>query len=338
MRCLVTGGGGFLGRALAEMLANRGDTVRVLARNKYAELDRLGIESIQGDIRDMDAVSKACMGCDAVFHAAAIPGIWGDESLYRAINVDGTRNMLEAARRRGVAKFVYTSSPSVVFDMKDESGINESTPYPQQFFNPYSKTKAEAEKMALEQNGRDGVLVCAIRPHLLYGPRDNHLIPRLLDRARLGKLRIVGAGANKVDLTYVDNAAFAHILACDAMAPGRVAGKAYFISDDAPVVLWDWINALLKQLNIPPVTKRLSQKSALRVGSLLETAHSLLRLKGEPRMTRFLAMALSCSHHYDISAAKREFRYAPTVAPAEALRRTVEYFKTQPALAGPKHG
>jgi len=333
MRCLVTGGGGFLGRALAEMLANRGDSVRILARNKYPELEKLGIESLQADVRDLEAVSKACMGCDAVFHAAAIPGIWGDEALYRAINVDGTRNMLEAARRRGVAKFVYTSSPSVVFDMKDECGINESTPYPKEFFNPYSKTKAEAEKLALEQNGRDGMLVCAIRPHLLYGPRDNHLIPRLLERARLGKLRIVGDGSNKVDLTYVDNAAFAHILACDAMAAGRVAGKAYFISDDAPVVLWDWINALLKELNIPPVTKRISQKSALRIGSVLETVHSLLRLKGEPRMTRFLAMALSCSHHYDISAAKREFRYAPMVKPDEALRRTIAHFQSTTGVA-----
>lgn len=327
MRCMVTGGGGFLGRSIAEMLANRGDKVRIFSRNTYPEMEKLGIESVAGDVRDLEAVSKACMGCDAVFHVAAIPGIWGDESVFRKINFGGTKNVLEACRRRGVEKMVYTSSPSVVFDMKDECGINESTPYPQKFFNPYSQSKAQAELLALQQNGRDGVLVCAIRPHLIYGPRDNHLIPRLLERARLQKLRIVGDGTNKVDLTYVDNAAFAHILACDAMNATRIAGRAYFISDDQPVVLWDWINTLLKELEIPPVTKKISQKNAVRVGKVMEKVYNLFRIKSEPRMTHFLAMALSCSHYYDLTNAKRDFRYAPPVKPEEALRRTVEYFK-----------
>ena len=323
MKALVTGGGGFLGRALVELLISRGDRVRVLARNAYPELADLGAECLRGDIRNPADASNACMGMDAVFHAAALPGIWGDPRLFHDTNVLGTRNMIEGCKRRGVPKLIFTSSPSVVFNMKDECNIDERTAYPKKFYNIYSRTKALAEQSVLQSSGKDGLLACALRPHLLWGPRDNHLLPRLIQRARLNKLRIVGSGSNKVDLTYVENAAQAHLLASDAMNAKRVSGEAYFISDGAPVVLWDWINVFLRRMNLKPVERHMAARSAYAAGLCFETLFWLIRRRQEPPMTRFLSKALSCSHFYDISKSRRDFGYAPMVTNEEGIRRTL---------------
>ena len=326
MRALVTGGGGFLGRAIVEMLLGRGDQVRILSRKRYPAIEALGADAVQGDIRNIDDCVKACMGRDVVFHTAALPGIWGDIQTYSDINIGGTNNLIVACRRRGVPKFVFTSSPSVVFDMKDECGIDETTPFPQKYFNPYSHTKAIAEQEVLRENNIDGLLTCALRPHLIWGPRDNHLLPRILARARKRKLRIIGLGQNKVDLTYVDNAAMAHLLAADAMKANRVAGNAYFISDDHPVVLWDWINEFLQQMLLFKVKRRVPERLAYGVGWCFEKLYELIRKNDEPPMTRFLAKALSCSHFYNITKAKRDFGYKPVVSNDEGVRRAVEYF------------
>ena len=327
MKALVTGGGGFLGRKIVELLISRGDRVRVLGRNVYPELQALEAECVKGDIRSVEDCASACMGMDAVFHVAALAGIWGDRNLFQAINVSGTRNIIEGCKRRGVPKLIYTSSPSVVFNMRDECGITEKAPYPKRFYNVYSRTKAEAEKMVLASSGRDGLYAGALRPHLIWGPRDNHLLPRLIQRQRAGKLRVVGKGINKVDLTYVDNAAIAHLMACDAISAKRVSGEAYFISDGQPVELWSWINTFFAKLNLPPVTKRISRGNAYFVGGCMEAAYWLIRKREEPVMTRFLARALSCSHYYDISKSRRDFGYVPVVKNAEGLSKTVEYFK-----------
>jgi nucleoside-diphosphate-sugar epimerase len=210
--------------------------------------------------------------------------------------------------------------------MKDECGIDENTPYPPRFFNPYSETKAQAEYAVMTANGEDGVLTCSLRPHLLWGPRDNHLVPRLIERARKRRLRIVGKGTNKVDLTYIDNAAFAHVLACDAMAPNRVAGNIYFISDDNPVLLWEWINSLLHAMQIREVTGRVPEWLAYGIGGCLEGIYGAINKNDEPRMTRFLAKALACSHYYSIEKAKRDFRYKPMISNTEGIRRTAEFF------------
>ncbi len=327
MKALVTGGGGFLGRMIVELLLSRGDRVRTLSRGRYPELETLGAECVQGDIRGAADCSSACMGMDAVFHVAALPGIWGDAKLFHAINVLGTRNVVEGCKRRGVPKLIYTSSPSVVFDMKDECGIDEKTPYPKKFYNIYSRTKALAEQTVLQSSGKDGLLACALRPHLIWGPRDNHLLPRLIQRAREDKLRIVGEGKNHVDLTFVDNAAAAHLMAADAMSAKRVSGEAYFISDGQPVALWPWINEFLKRVGVPQVERRIGTRMAYTAGWCCETWYWLARRRDEPPMTRFLARALSCSHYYDIKKARRDFGYRAVVTNEEGMRRAVEYFR-----------
>jgi len=327
MKALVTGGGGFLGRAITEMLLGRGDQVRIFSRQRYPGVERLGAEGVQGDLRDPDALLSACMGRDAVFHTAALPGIWGDRSVYHAINVTGTENLIVACKRRGVGKLVYTSSPSVVFNMQDECGVDESMPYPTRWYNPYSPSKALAEQIVLKASGTDGLLACSIRPHLIWGPGDNHLLPRLIPRARRGELRIIGKGANKVALTFVENAARAHLLACDAMTAKRVAGQAYFITDEETVVLWDWINTMLEGLGIPKVTKHVPEPIAYAAGFCLECYYTWRKKFEEPMVTRFLVRSLTRATWFDLSKAKRDFGYRAVVSNDEGVRRTVEYFR-----------
>lgn len=328
MNALVTGGGGFLGRYIVEQLLARGDTVTTLARGEYPELEASGVRVLRGDIRDAAVVERAVAGQDVVFHVAAKAGLWGTWDDFYQVNVVGTRNVIAACRSRGVSRLVYTSSPSVVFDGRPQEGADESLPYPDRYESYYPQTKALAEQMVLQANGRDGLLTVSLRPHLIWGPRDTHILPGLLARAKAGQLVQVGDGTNKVDLTYVEDAARAHLLAADALRPDSpVAGGVYFISQDAPVNLWQWIGDLLRELGLPPVRRRLSRPLARLIGGAMELTHRILRLKGEPRLTRFLADELALSHYYDISRARRELGYAPQVSMEEGLRRTLPYMR-----------
>ena len=323
-RALVTGAGGFLGQYLVEQLVARGVRVRAVARNRYPELDRLGVESIQGDLSDPQVAADACRDMDVVFHAAAVAGIWGPWDHYYRINTLATQYVIDGCLRHGVPRLVFTSSPSVTFDGTDQQGVDESAPYPTRWLCHYPHTKALAEQRVLQANGQGGLADLRLRPHLIWGPRDRHLIPRLLDRARRGQLRQVGDGTNLIDMVYAENAALPHVQAADALAPGSpVAGRAYFISQGEPVNCWAWINELLALVGLPPVRKKLSFAAAWRIGAALEATYRLLRLSGEPRMTRFLAAQLARHHYFDISRARADFGYTPVVSTAEGLRRLV---------------
>lgn len=322
MRALVTGAGGFLGLYLVEMLLARGDRVRTVSRQRYAELDRAGVEAVQGDLRDARLAADVCRDCDVVYHAAGVAGIWGPWRHYYGINTVATRNIVAGCREHGVPKLVYTSSPSVTFDGGDQRGVDESVPYPRRWLCHYPHTKALAEQHVLESNGSAGLRTCALRPHLIWGPRDRHLIPRLLARARQGQLRRVGDGTNLIDMVFVENAARAHLLAADALEAGSpVSGRAYFITQGEPVNCWDWIGEILALAGAPTVHKRISFAAAWRLGAVCELAYGLLGVAREPRMTRFLAAQLAKDHYFDIRRAREDFGYAPQVSSAEGLRR-----------------
>lgn len=327
--CLVTGGGGFLGQYIVEQLVARGDRVRSISRTRYRALDELGVEHIQGDIRDLDAVFRACEGVDIVYHVAAVAGIWGPWERFYSINTVGSRNVLEACRAGGVSRLVYCSSPSVTFDGTDQCDIDESAAYPDSWLCHYPHTKAIAEEEILAANCAE-LRTCALRPHLIWGPRDQHLIPRLLDRARQGKLRIVGDGSNLVDMVYVENAAAAHLMAGDAMADENspVGGKSYFISQGQPVNCWDWINEILELAGIDPVTRKIPFRAAWHLGRLMEWFYSATGKTEEPRMTRFLAAQLATSHYFDISAARRDFGYEARISTAEGMQRLANWCGT----------
>jgi nucleoside-diphosphate-sugar epimerase len=322
MKALVTGGGGFIGRYIVEKLVARGFDVTSLSRGDHPELGALGVKTARADVCEREKVITAVSGMDVVFHTAARVGVGGRLAGFHRVNVIGSRNVVDACVAGGVKRLIFTSSPSVVFGGEPHEGADETAPYPSSFNAHYPATKAIAERETLSANGRDGLLTCAIRPHLVWGPRDTNLIPRLLARADAGRLVMVGDGQNLVDMVYVENAADAHILAMDRLFAGSpVAGSAYFITQGEPVNLWDWVNRILKRLGRAPVKKRVSYPLAYAVGAVMETAYTLLGVDAEPPMTRFLAQQLAMSHHFDIGKARRELGYTPKIGADEGLER-----------------
>ena len=329
MKCLVTGGGGFLGKAIVSRLLERGDHVRAIARGDYPELTDMGAECIRGDIADLESCISAVEGCDMVFHVAAKAGVWGSYESYYQSNVVGTQNIVKACQRAGVQKLVYTSTPSVIHAGGDVEGVDESLPYPEHFETHYPKTKAMAEKFVLAANSPNLATV-ALRPHLIWGPGDNHLVPRIVERGRTGQLRFVGDGQNLIDSIYIDNAADAHILAGDRLGPeAPCAGKAYFISQGEPVPSSQLINGILESAGVNPVTRSIHPTVAYVVGAVMEAVYSVAGIESEPKMTRFLAKQLSTAHWYDISAAKRDLGFEPTVSIREGLDRLTQWFDNQ---------
>lgn len=324
MRALVTGGGGFLGSAIVRQLRARGDQVVSFSRGNYPELAALGVEQRQGDLCEVNALVEAARECDIVFHVAAKAGIWGTFQEYHQANVAGTENVIAACRIHSINRLVYTGSPSVVFDGSDVEGGTESLPYPAHFVAHYPHTKAIAEQAVVAANS-PSLATVSLRPHLIWGPGDNHLVPRIIAKARAGKLRRIGSRPCMVDTVYVDNAAEAHLNAADRLAPGAPpAGKAYFISNGEPLPLWEMVNRILAAAGLPPVTRSVSPSVAYLAGTVCEAAWKALRLSGEPPMTRFVAKELATAHWFDISAAKNDLGYRPRVSIAEGLKRLQE--------------
>jgi len=321
MRTLVTGGGGFLGRAIIEQLLARGDHVRSFARGSYPDLSVRGVEVVQGDVANADAVLRAVRGVEVVFHVAAKAGLWGRAVDFFNANVLGTDNVIRACQQAGIARLVYTSSPSVVFDGRDMEGVDESVPYAPTYHAHYPRTKALAEQRLLAANS-SALATIALRPHLLWGPHDTQLTKSILARGRSGTLVRIGSRDPLVDFTYVDNAALAHLLAADKLTLGaRVSGKPFFVSQGEPVPLWTFVDRLLAAGSLPPVQRTISPRVAYGAGALLELAYRVLPLKGEPRLTRFLVEELCTAHWFNIGAARRELGYAPIVSIEEGLRR-----------------
>ena len=322
MRVLVTGGNGFLGGEICRQLRARGDAVRSVSRRAAPALAAMGVESLQGDLSVPADAARAVAGVDAVIHVAALAGVAGAWSLYQSANIDATANVLAACRAAGVARLVYTSTPSVAKGRGPLVRAVESTDYPAaDFLTHYQRSKAQAEAMVLAANDA-GLATCALRPHLIWGPGDTNLGPRLVARSRAGRLRFVGDGQQLVDGTYVENAAAAHLLALDRLRPGAPpAGRAYFIANDEPVTLATLMNGILRSSGAPVVTRGVPKALAWALGAVLERVWEWLRRPGEPPMTRFLALNLSSELTFDLRAARQDLGYAPAVSVAEGLRR-----------------
>ena len=335
MKVLVTGGGGFLGGALCRGLLARGDTPISFQRRRSSALDALGVEQRLGDLADAAAVRAAAAGVDAVLHNAAKAGQWGSKQEYFDANVRGTDNVIAACRAQGIARLVYTSTPSVTHSGRTPvAGGNEAnTPYGERFKAWYPASKKEAELRLLAANDATLATV-ALRPRLIWGPGDTQLLPRLVDRAVAGRLRFVGDGDNKMDTTFVANAVDAHLLALDALRPGAAcAGKPYFVSNGEPLTAREIVNDLLRAADAPEVDRSIPFAAAYALGAVLELGWRLLRIEGEPPMTRFLAEQLSTTHWYDISAAARDFGYRPRVSVAEGLALTAAWWRREGAAA-----
>lgn len=338
---LVTGGTGFLGRRLVERLLAEGRRVAVLARTPSPDLEKRGVRFIRALLDDALSVRDACTGIETVFHVAAKVGVWGRYEDFFRSNVLGTRAILDGCRTHGVARVIFTSTPSVVYNGNHLAGADESLPLTTQCPSPYPLTKAIAEREILAANSLN-LRTIALRPHLIWGVGDPHLVPRILERARAKKLRIVGSGKNRVDMVHLENAVDAHLAAehallkCDLIddtrsKARRADGRAFFITNGEPVGLWDWINALLVALGEPPVTQKISLRAASAIGAMCETAYQLLPLRGEPPMTRFVAAELAKDHWFDITAARRDLGYSPRVSMAAGTAELIEHLKRSAA-------
>jgi len=332
---LVTGGTGFLGRRIVERLLAQGRPVTVFSRHVAPDLARRGVRFIRASLLDTDSVEKACKGMDTVFHVAARVGVWGPYEDFFQTNVNGTQAVVEGCKRHGATRLVYTSTPSVVYSGGNLAGVNESAALTTSCPSAYPLTKAIAEQLVLQSNS-DSLKTVALRPHLIWGINDPHLMPRIIQRARAGKLRIIGFGHNRVDLVHVENAVDAHLLAEAALFrnDSPAAGKAYFITNGEPVALWDWINLVLEGVGEAPIRRKISLGTARAVGAFCEAVWKIFPLKGEPPMTRFVASELATDHWFNIAAARRDLEYAPRVTMAAGTAELIEWLKrTMPRAA-----
>lgn len=328
MKALVTGGGGFLGGVIVRMLRERGDQVRSFSRGAHPELASMGVEQCLGDIANKEAVLSAATGCDIIFHVAAKAGIWGRYQDFYSANVTGTENVIDACLKLGISRLVHTSSPSVIFDGRDVEDGDESLPYPARFEAHYPKTKALAEQIVLA-SASNKLATVALRPHLIWGPGDNHLVPRIVKKGRNGKLRQIGNRPCLVDTVYVDNAARAHLLAADRLSvTSKISGKAYFISNGEPQPLWEMVNRILAAAQIPPVTRTISPKLAYLIGCICEGLWGFMHIPGEPPMTRFVAHELATAHWFSLNAARRDLDYLPEITVEQGLIRLKAWLDT----------
>lgn len=325
----VTGCGGFLGSEIVRQLIERGDQVTGISRGEYPDLVKRGMKHCRGDLRDAEFVKASVRDCDSVIHTAAVAGVWGPWQHFYSINKLATDHVLAACRANRIPQCVFTSSPSVTFDGEHQRGVSETVPYASRWLCHYPHTKALAEQAVLDAHDPEQLATLALRPHLIWGEDDPHILPRILDRARSGRLRIVGDGSNVVDTVHVVNAAAAHLDAVDALAktPEKSGGKAYFIAQDEPVNCWDWIRDICSLGHVSPPQKRISYAAAYRIGGILETAYRISGRKKEPPMTRFVAAQLARDHYFCMASAKENLGFHVRLRMDEGLDRLGKAWK-----------
>lgn len=322
MKILVTGGGGFLGFWIVKKLLAKKYEVINFSRNHYSHLEELGVKTIIGNLENKDSILSALNDIDAIFHVAALAGVWGKQEDYLNTNYEGSKLLVEAALEKNIKYFIYTSTPSVVFGKDDIEGADESVLFPETYLTSYAYSKSLAEKYILNSKS-DSFFPLAIRPHLIWGPGDPHLFPRLLRKAREGKLKRVGLGENLVDIIYVENAADAHVQAFETLlVNSSLAGRAYFIGQEKPVNLWDFINKVIALDGQEPIEDSISFKTAYILGFIFEKIYKLLGIsKPEPPMTRFIATQLGKSHYFSHKRAFDDFGYKPAITIEDGLNR-----------------
>lgn len=315
MKVLATGSSGFLGRAVVRALQDAGHEVRTLQRRPSGVA---GAEDRLGSVTDADAVASALQSVDGVVHLAAKVSLAGDPAQFRAVNVEGTRTLLDAAAAAGVSRIVHVSSPSVAHAGHALAGVGAEPADPDAAHGEYARTKAEAELLALSRADSSTALV-AIRPHLVWGPGDTQLIARVVARARRGTLPLLDGGTALIDSTYVDNAASGIVAALDRVE--AVSGRAYVLTNGEPRPVGDLLAGICLASGVTSPRFSVPAGLAKAAGSLIERVWAVRPGQDEPPMTRFLAEQLSTAHWFDQTAIRRDLRWTPAVSIDEGLRR-----------------
>ena len=312
MRVLVTGASGMLGRATAEALAERGDEVTVLQRRPAG----LACREVLGDVADPAVVGAAVAGQDAVLHLAAKVDVTGRWTEYERANVTGTRTVVAACRQAGVRRLVHVSSPSVAHGGSALVGVGAGPADPQRARGHYARSKAVAETAALAADSAE-LAVLVVRPHLVWGPGDTQLVERVVERARAGRLPVIGSGAALIDTTYVDNAVDALVAAVDVPAHG----EALVVSNGEPRPVAEVIARLCRAAGVPAPRRRVPVGVAWAAGAAVEAVWAATQRRDTPPLTRFLTGQLSTAHWFDQRRTRAVLRWSPRVPLAEGFAR-----------------
>ena len=320
MRVLVTGSTSLFGGTIVDQLNDRGDDVSVFQRRPS------GIDVLEhlGDVADADAVSRAVTGVEAVIHVAGLASVSGGWERFESTNVVGTRNVIDAAFRNGVSRFVQISSPSVAYAGTSLIGAPAGPADPTRTRGHYATSKAIAEQAALATDSAE-MSVVAIRPHLIWGPGDTQLIGRIVDRARSGRLAIVGTGAVLIDTTYIDNAADAAVAALDR-APD-LGGRSFVVTNGQPRPIGELINRIVMAAGMAPPRIKVPYRAARAGGSVAERIWERRATDSEPPMTSFLAEQLGTAHWFDQRETREALGWAPSVSLAEGFARLAAWYE-----------
>jgi nucleoside-diphosphate-sugar epimerase len=325
MHILVTGASGFVGGRFARFALEQGLTVRVNGRRAEAveHLVRRGAEFVQGDLSDPELVQRLCHDIEAVVHCAGAVGVWGRYQDFYQANVTVTENLIEGCLKQKVRRLLHLSSPSIYFDGHAHVGLKEEQ-VPKRFSNPYAATKFLAEQKVFDAE-EFGLEVLAYRPRFVIGAGDTSIFPRLINMQRKGRLSIIGNGLNKVDFTNVQNLNDA--LFSGLLAAGPALGKVYNISDGAPVPLWDVVNYVLRQLDLPPVTRHMPYAVAYTAAALNEAFCRLLPGRPEPTLFRLGVAVMAKDFSLDIGRARHYLDYEPQASIWSALDEFCTWWK-----------
>jgi nucleoside-diphosphate-sugar epimerase len=303
-KILITGGGGFLGFYIVKLLLKNNYSVVSFSRSKYNYLEELNVPQICGDLTQRDDIKNALEGIDAVIHTASKVGMHGRYEDFYQSNYVGTKNLVDAMKLLKINKLVYTSTPSVVFGKNDLINADETTPYPDSYLTYYAETKMLAERYVLN-NVDQSFMAVSLRPHLIFGPGDQNLVPRVLEAKKKNKLKIIGNGDNLVDVIYVENAALAHLLALKNLNP-LISGNSYFIGQ-GPINLWTFTNKILEHYKLEKIEKKIPLWLAYSIGSIIEITLKIFQLHQiHPPMSRFIALQLGKSHYFKHDKALRD--------------------------------
>lgn len=337
---LVTGGSGFVGGHLITRLRDSGWQVRAIGRSasSRATVSALGAEPCEADLADPDALGRAMEGVDTVFHVAAHFKLWGPLRIFRAMNVDGTRNVVTAAGRAGVRRIVYVSAAAVVMgDPEPQRGVTEDLPLQRRGFAPYSASKAEAEEILRAASGhRKGFSTVAIRPPFIWGP-DMPALDHMVETVKAGQFRWVAGGGQALSTCHVENLCHALILAADRGQDGA----AYFVSDGVDTTLKAFLTRLLASRGVQPNDRAVPFGMAWRMAGIMGAVWRLLRLKGEPPITRQMLRLIGKDFTIDISRARKDLGYGPVLSPEDGLRMMAQpaiHARQSDSATGSRHG
>jgi nucleoside-diphosphate-sugar epimerase len=318
VRVLVTGASGMFGKAVATALVHRGDDVTVFQRSRSG----LDCREILGDITNPDDVTRSLDDVDTIVHMAARVSPIGPPSAFEDVNVRGSANVVAAANQAGVTRLVNISSPSVAHLGAPQIGAAAAPAQPLRARSRYARSKAKAEILMLEAD-RPGLAVVSLRPHLVWGPGDTQLVERVVQRARAGRLRLVGPGAALVDTTYVDNAAQAVMAAIDGAE--RAHGQALVVSNGEPRPVAELLRSICLATGVEPPTRHLPLGVNKAIGVGAELIWNGLGLRSDPPMTRFLAEQLGTAHWFDQRATRELLQWKPSISLAEGLERLARH-------------